>query len=89
MFSFARRSKPTSVVLAPPTASVMPAPSTPFVRQPADRAAHLDDQHLVFWNADVSRASAAQLSLAAAAWLQAVSKQPALATPELKRIARP
>jgi hypothetical protein len=85
MFRFLHRSKPTSAVSA---VSAPPAPSTPLVRQPADRAAHLDDQHLVFWNSGVSRASAEQLSEAAASWHQAVRNNPVIATPELPRIAR-
>jgi hypothetical protein len=44
-----------------------PAPA----RQPADRAAHADDAHLVFWDPAASATSAAKLSRAASAWLYA------------------
>ena len=37
-------------------------------RERADRALHADDEHLVFWNAEASRSSAAHLSEAAATW---------------------
>jgi hypothetical protein len=49
------------------TATVGAAPA----RQPADRAAHADDAHLVFWDSEASRISATKLSQASAAWLQA------------------
>ena len=88
MFSFLRRSRSTSFVATAAMASATPEPTAPLVRQPADRAAHLDDQRLVFWNAEASRISAAQLSEAAATWHKAVAKQPALPTPELPRLAR-
>jgi hypothetical protein len=47
------------------------ADSPPPIRQPADRAAHADDEHLVFWDAEFARASGAALSEPAAAWRQA------------------
>src|SRR5215207_8125118 len=74
MFNFRRR--PTSVPIVVP-ARPAPAALTP-AREPADRTAHPDDQHLVFWNSETSQASAAHLSEAAATWHQAVSKQPAV-----------
>ena len=43
-------------------------------REPAERAAHADDERLVFWNAQGARSSAAHLSEAASAWLQAGSR---------------
>jgi hypothetical protein len=87
MFSFFRRTSAPSVVLPARTPSVAVV-AMPLVREPADRSAHLDDQHLVFWNAEASRVSAAHLSEAAAAWLQAVSKHPTVTRPELPRLAR-
>jgi hypothetical protein len=45
----------------------IPAPT----RQPADRAAHADDERLVFWDAEFARSSGATLSEPAAAWLHA------------------
>ncbi len=50
-------------------APTMAAP-TP-VRHAADRTAHGDDDHFVFWDASASRSSAEKLSLAAAGWLHA------------------
>jgi hypothetical protein len=50
-------------------------------RQPANRAAHLDDERLVFWDAAVSRSSAATLSAPAATWLQAQSSSTAIISP--------
>jgi hypothetical protein len=74
MFSFLRRRTPASVV-PPVRAAAAAAPvATPLVREPADRSLHQDDQHLVFWNADASQASATHLSKAAGTWQQAVSK---------------
>jgi hypothetical protein len=67
--------------IAPTTA--MPTPT----RERADRAAHPDDERLVFWNAEVSRSSAAQLSEAAATWHHARSTQ-AEPVAELPRLAR-
>jgi hypothetical protein len=67
------------------------APATPGstpTREPADRTAHPDDERLVFWNAEGSRSSAAQLSEAAATWQHARSSQmeePVLALPRLGR----
>jgi hypothetical protein len=49
-----------------------PDGATPF-RQPANRADHTDDEHLVFWDADAARASEATLSAPAATWLHARS----------------
>ena len=46
-----------------------PAPA----RQPADRSAHTDDEHLVFWDADAAGSSEATLSAPAATWLHARS----------------
>ena len=43
------------------------------IREPADRAAHADDQRLVFWDAEVARSSGVTLSEPAAVWLQAQS----------------
>ena len=61
-----------------------PAPS----RERADRAAHQDDEHLVFWDAAASRSSAARLSEAAASWLQAQSIQVVEPAPPLPTFAR-
>jgi hypothetical protein len=44
-----------------------------LIRQPADRAAHTDDQRLVFWDAELARSSGLTLSEPAAVWLQAES----------------
>jgi hypothetical protein len=85
---FRRRSLATSVIQSVLTSGATPSVKLPLVREPADRTAHLDDQHLVFWNAEASATSAAHLSQAAAAWLQAVSSQPEVAKPELPRLAR-
>jgi hypothetical protein len=41
------------------------------VRQPANRAAHLDDERLVFWDPEISRSAEAMLSAPAASWLHA------------------
>jgi hypothetical protein len=49
------------------TATIPPV----LARERADRAAHADDEHLVFWNAEASRSSAAHLSEAASTWHQA------------------
>jgi hypothetical protein len=40
-------------------------------RTSADRAAHADDERLVFWDADAARSSEATLSAPAATWKQA------------------
>jgi hypothetical protein len=40
-------------------------------RTSADRAAHADDERLVFWDADAARSSEASLSAPAATWKQA------------------
>jgi hypothetical protein len=66
-------------------ATVMAAP-TPN-RERADRAAHPDDERLVFWNAEASRSSAAHLSEAASTWLHARSSQ-AEAVPQLPGLGR-
>ena len=47
-----------------------PEGATPL-RQPANRADHSDDEHLVFWDADAARSSVAILSAPAATWLHA------------------
>jgi hypothetical protein len=47
-----------------------PEGATPL-RHPANRADHTDDEHLVFWDADVAQSSVATLSAAAATWLHA------------------
>lgn len=44
-----------------------------LIRQPADRAAHADDQRLVFWDAELGRSSGLTLSEPAAVWRQAQS----------------
>jgi hypothetical protein len=52
-----------------------PAPghaATP-AREPADRAAHADDERLVFWDAEAARSSEGSLSAPAVTWLQARS----------------
>jgi hypothetical protein len=87
MFFF-RRSSATAVISPVLIAGATPSVELPLVREPADRTAHLDDQHLVFWNAEASAISAAHLSQAAAAWLQAVSSQPEVPRPELPRLTR-
>jgi len=43
------------------------------IREPADRAAHADDQRFVFWDAEVARSSGVALSEPAAVWLSAQS----------------
>jgi hypothetical protein len=53
------------------TAIASPTPG----REQADRAAHGDDEHLVFWDAETSRSSATHLSEAAASWQQARSTE--------------
>jgi hypothetical protein len=86
MFSFLRR-RAAAPAVPPVRAPDAAAPvASPFVRQPADRTAHADDQHLVFWNADASEASAEQLSESAGAWEHAVSKEPPAPKPELPRL---
>jgi hypothetical protein len=45
------------------------------IREPANRAAHPDDERLVFWDAKVAQSSEAVLSAPAAAWLHARSTQ--------------
>ena len=69
MFSFLRRAYHPRLFcrLSAPPAAAPVVVATPLVREPADRALHQDDQHLVFWNAETSRASAVQLSEAAGA----------------------
>jgi hypothetical protein len=65
-------------------ATTAPTPS----RQPADRSAHADDEHLVFWDEEGSRSSALHLSAAAATWRDARSSQAAeaaLKVPGLER----
>jgi hypothetical protein len=42
-------------------------------REPANRAHHVDDERLVFWDAAVARSSEATLSAPAATWLHAQS----------------
>jgi len=67
------------------------APATPAPtpsRERADRSAHADDEHLVFWNAEGSRSSAVHLSEAAASWHQARSSQPAEAAVMVPRLER-
>ena len=44
-----------------------------LIREPADRAAHADDQRLVFWDAAFARSSGLTLSEPAAVWLHAQS----------------
>lgn len=51
------------------------------VRQPANRADHADDEHLVFWDEDAARSSEATLSAPAATWLHARSSTSASITP--------
>jgi len=80
MFNFLRRRTPASAVSPVLAAGVLapvatPLVATPLVREPADRSLHQDDQHLVFWNADASQASAAHLSEAATTWHQGVSSK--------------
>ena len=55
-------------------------------RELADRAAHLDDEHLVFWNAAASKTSAAHLSEAASSWHTARQSQPVAPVVELPRL---
>src|SRR5689334_25373719 len=43
------------------------------VRQPANSADHVDDEHLIFWDADAAKSSVARLSAPAATWLHARS----------------
>ena len=43
------------------------------IREPADRAAHADDERFVFWDAEAARSSEAALSEPAAVWLHAQS----------------
>ena len=61
------------VALTPrePTSITAPSPS----RASADRMGHADDAHLVFWDAEGSRSSAAHLSEAASTWQNARSTQ--------------
>jgi hypothetical protein len=67
----------------------LPAMAQPVSpRERADRAAHADDEHLVFWNSQASRSSAQHLSEAAASWHQARSTQPVEPVRELPRLAR-
>jgi hypothetical protein len=66
------------------SATPAPVPS----RERADRSAHTDDEHLVFWNAEGSRSSAVHLSEAAASWHQARSTQPAEAPVMVPRLER-
>jgi hypothetical protein len=67
----------------------VPATTAPTLsRQPADRSAHADDEHLVFWDEEGSRSSALHLSAAAATWRDARSSQAAeaaLKVPGLER----
>ena len=74
MFNFLRWRAPASALPPVPAVAVSVSVATPLVREPADRSLHQDDQHLVFWNADASQASAAHLSEAATTWHQGVSK---------------
>jgi hypothetical protein len=55
-------------------------------RERADRALHPDDEHLVFWNSEASRSSAAHLSEAAATWLVARSTHVAEPVVDLPRL---
>lgn len=57
-------------------------------RERADRALHADDEHLVFWNSEASRSSAAHLSEAAATWHLARSTDAADPLTELPRLGR-
>jgi hypothetical protein len=50
-------------------------------RRPADRAAHTDDERLVFWIAEDGRSSEADLSEPAATWLRARSSSTPSASP--------
>src|SRR5690242_5921782 len=43
------------------------------VREPANSADHVDDEHLIFWDADAAKSSVARLSAPAATWLHARS----------------
>jgi hypothetical protein len=49
-----------------------PEGATP-VRQPANSADHLDDEHIIFWDKDAAKSSVARLSAPAATWLHARS----------------
>jgi hypothetical protein len=64
---------------------VLKSAATP-TRELADRAAHHDDEHLVFWNAQASHTSAAHLSEAATTWHNARLSQPAEPVVELPRL---
>jgi len=44
-----------------------------LIQEPADRAAHADDQRLVFWEAEFARSSGLTLSEPTTVWLQAQS----------------
>jgi hypothetical protein len=55
-------------------------------RELADRTAHADDEHLVFWNKQASHTSAAHLSEAATTWHNARLSQPAEPVVELPRL---
>jgi hypothetical protein len=48
-----------------------PPEGAPPTRQPANRAKHMDDEQLVFWDAAAARSSEATLSGPAATWLYA------------------
>jgi hypothetical protein len=43
------------------------------VREPANPADHVDDERLIFWDADAAKSSVARLSAPAATWLHARS----------------
>jgi len=62
------------------------ASTTTPTRALADRAAHADDEHLVFWNQKASHTSAAHLSEAARTWHNARLSQPAAPVVELPRL---
>jgi hypothetical protein len=51
------------------------------IREPANRAAHLDDERLVFWDANVARSAEAVLSAPAASWLHARANSNTRMTP--------
>jgi len=53
--------------------SVSEAEGATPVRQPANSADHVDDEHLIFWDADAAKSSVARLSAPAATWLHARS----------------
>jgi hypothetical protein len=55
------------------------------IREPADRAAHADDQRFVFWDAEVARSSGVTLSEPAAVWLQAQSTTMTVLNDAMKR----